>query len=559
VAAVTAIRSIALSFRSVVGRLLRWRLNGLFLAIAIAATLHITIVARSPLIAPDGIGYIRFAHELAVDPISAVRGHAQHPGYPLLVLAMHSVTGRLIAGDAGWETAARLVCGLSGLACVALIWLFVNRVLDLSAANVAAILFAVLPTVRQNAADALGDSSSLMLTLAAIWLVCGSAGRGAWWRLFLAGAASGLAYWVRPEGLAVAAVSAACVLIVPAWRQVLGGGHRAFVGSLMLLAGAVLVALPLIVASGKLTAKLDGKPGWQMIQQSLLRSERLQSTAPERRLQPAAWNSQIIRDPGAPTPWNDPLPSAAVAALVRLGTTLAETLHGILLVPLFLGLPIASRRMAGPAFSVCLMLALAQIGMLLLLYRIGGYIDRRHLLPLIVVLMPSISLGMLAIGHRLTELGRRRSSARWLAPAAVALLLTVLIPRSIGPLHESHLHKLQAARWLRAHGQQGEIVGSNAVEVVYHATVDGGIQPGSVLRKGLSIDADGPLLRNTYLVVELDAHNSPPAWATDIPVEFTSVARIAGDPALRQRDLVIYQRGETVRSAAASDHSGVRH
>jgi hypothetical protein len=557
---VTAIQPIALSFTTAAGRLSRRGLSGLFLAIAIAATLHITIVARSPLIAPDGIGYIRFAQELAVDPGAAIRGHAQHPGYPFLVLAMNFVTRLLIAGDAGWETAARLVCGLSGLACVPLVWLFVKRVHDLSAANVAAVLFAILPTVRQNAADALGDSSSLMLTLAALWLVCGSAGRGTWWRFLLAGVASGFAYWVRPEGLAVAMVSGASVLIVPAWRQTLGGGHRAWIGSLMLLTGALLVVLPLMAVSGKLTAKLDGKPGWRSLHQSILLSEGSQLTAPAQRLHPAlAKNARVIPNPGAPTPWDDPLPSAAAAAVVRFSVSFAETLHAILLVPLFVGLPIAARRMTRPAFSVCLMLALTQIGMLLLLYRIGGYIDRRHLLPLIVVLMPSISLGILAIGHRLTEFGRRWNSARWLAPAAVALLLTVLIPRSIGLLHESHLHKLQAATWLRAHGRQADLVGSNAVEVIYHATIDGGIQPGSVLRNGFPIDFDGPLLRNTYLVVELDAHNSLPAWSTDIPGEFTSVARIVGDPKLRQRDLVIFQRGETVRSAAVFDHSGVRH
>jgi hypothetical protein len=200
------------------------------------------------------------------------------------------------------------------------------------------------------------------------------------------------------------------------------------------------------------------------------------------------------------------------------------------------------------------MLALAQIGLLLLLYGLGGYIDRRHLLPLVAMLMPAVSLGSLAIGRWLASPGLGRHAA-WLAPAVAVCALAVLVPRSVRPLHESHLHKLQAAGWLRDHGQQGDIVGSNAVEVIYHASIDGGVSAGSLLRIGHRIDAEGPLTRNSYLVVELEAENRLPAWSSGIPLEFTPVARIVGDPGLRQRDLVIYQRGAIVQSAALPDPS----
>ena len=529
---------------------------GLIAAVGVAAALHVIASVRSPLIAPDGIGFIQFARELGDDPQAAIRGHAQHPGYPLLILATHAVTGRLVPGDAGWEFAARLACGLAGLTCVALIWLFVRRVVDATAANVAAVVFAVLPTVRQNAADALSDSSQLMLYLGAVCLVCQSASGRSSWRFLLAGGVSGLAFWVRPEGLAVALVSAFCVLIVPAWRVSLGGGRRAVIGSLVMLAGAALVAAPLVIISGKLTGKLAGKPGFQQWQHSAAQPGAATSDPMSQRPPEQGVNDvPVVQMPGAPTPWNDPLPVTAAAAVARLGTALAEVLHGMLLVPVLVGIPIALRRMAGTSFSVCLLLALAQIGLLLLLYRLGGYIDRRHLLPLVAMLIPSISLGSLAIGRWLASLGQRHSNAGWLVPAAAVCVLAVLVPRSIRPLHESHLHKLQAAAWLRENCQTLDVVGSNAAEVVYHASNDGGVRPGSLLRIGHPIDADGPLSRNTYLVVELDAGNRQPAWSSDILAEFTPAARIVGDAGLRQRDLVIYQRGAMVQSSALSDPS----
>lgn len=532
---------------------------GLLIAVGVAAALHVIASVRSPLIAPDGIGFIQCARELGDDPQTAIREHAQHPGFPLLILATHVVTGRLITGDAGWEFAARLACGISGLACVALIWSFVRRVADTKAATVAAAVFAILPTVRQNAADALSDSTHLLLYLGAVCLVCHAASDRSWWRFLLAGGMSGLAFWVRPEGLAVALVSATSVLIVPAWRASLGGGRRAFIGSLGLMTGAALVAAPLVIVSGKVTGKLTGKPGFQQLQHSAAQpgaatSSPLFQRPPE---QPVS-NVPVVQVPDAPTPWNDPLPVTAAAAVARLGTALAEVLHGILLVPLLVGIPIASQRMTGTSFSICLMLALAQIGLLLLLYGLAGYIDRRHLLPLVAMLMPAISLGSLAIGRWLVSVGQRHGNAGWLAPVAAVCALAMLAPRSIRPLHESHLHKLQAARWLREHGHQGDIVGSNAVEVVYHASIDGGVAAGSLLRIGHRIDADGPLLRNTYLVVELDAGNLLPAWSSGVPAEFTPVARIVGDASLRQRDLVIYQRGAVVQRAALSDPSARR-
>ena len=525
----------------------------LIVAVGAALTLHVIAVARSPLIAPDGIGYIQFARELAAAPWTAIREHAQHPGYPLLIRATHAVTGHLISGDAGWELAARLACGISGVACVVMVWLLVRETLNRSAANVAAVVFAVLPTVRQNAADALSDSSHLMLYLLAAWMVCRAATCRSQWRLFLAGIASGLAFWVRPEGLSVSLIGAGCVLVVPGWRIALGGTRRALIGSSAILAGAALVAAPLAWTSAKLTGKLAGKPGWQQLQTPDSPTAGPLADAPAPPLpQPVAGNVTWNLALETPTPWNDPVTTTAVSAVSRLGACLAEVLHGILLAPLLLGIPIVWRRMAWPPFSVCLMLALAHIGMLLLLYALGGYINRRHLLPLIAMLMPSISLGALAIGRWLSALAERRRGARRLTPAAAMLLLTILIPRAIRPLHESHQHKLQAAEWLRAHCEPSDVVGSNAVEVVYHASIDGGVIPGSLLRPGLPINADGPLLANTHLVVALNAENRLPSWTSGIPQQFLPVERIRGNPDLRQRDLVIYRRREIVQSAAES-------
>jgi hypothetical protein len=519
-------------------------------ALALALTLQTITVARSSLTAPDGIGFVQYARELAEAPLPAIREHAQHPGCPLLILAAREVTGRLISGDAAWMAAARLVCGLCGLACVLLVWLITRNVADLATANVAAVLFALLPSVRQNAADALSDPLHLMLYLAAVWLLCTGSRRPSLWRFPAAGAVSGAAFWVRPEGLSVALVAAVCVSALPAWRARLGA-RRALMASGALLLAAGMVVTPYVLISGHLTGKLAAKPGWWQSQPSVEPSVPLHSTSSVLGVSHPAVvaATPMIPIAGDATPWNDPWPSALSAGLARFGVRLAENLNGILLIPLLIGIPLAARRMQTLNFMFFLLLGLSQIGLLLLLYRLGGYIDRRHQFPLLAILMPSIALGALAVREWIaaTRLGPR--GAPWLLAGVSVCTLAVLAPRAVRPLHPSHQHTLTAVAWIQERCRPGDTVGSTAIEVVYHASQDGRMHAGSVLHEGHPLEADGPLLRNTFLVVEFNEQNQLPEWSHWIPPEFTPVKTIHGDRSLRQRDLVIYQRDEIAETA----------
>ncbi|HEX5444424.1 MAG TPA: hypothetical protein VFW87_11365, partial [Pirellulales bacterium] len=58
---------------------LRTRYGGLLAALVVTAAFEAAILARSPIIAKDGIGFIRIAHELADDPTATLRLEDQHP------------------------------------------------------------------------------------------------------------------------------------------------------------------------------------------------------------------------------------------------------------------------------------------------------------------------------------------------------------------------------------------------------------------------------------------------------------------------------------------------
>lgn len=516
-------------------------------ALAVALTLQIITVARSPLTSPDSIGFVQYARQLGETPLSAITEHTQHPGYPLLILAAHEVTGPLITGDA-WMAAARLACGLCGLICVALVWLITRQAADAATANVAAVLFALLPSVRQNAADALSDQPHLMLYLGAVCLVCAAAARRSLWRFLAAGAVSGAAFWVRPEGLSVAVAAALCVSVLPAWRARLGTRRAVMSSGAVLLAAAMMVT-PYVLISGRLTGKLAAKPGWWQPRASVAPPGPLPSKSSVGNVTDKPVAAPIIPLSEDRTPWNDPWPSALLAGICLFVTRLAENFNGILLIPLLIGIPLAARRVQKTTFTFFLLLGLSQVGLLLLLYRLGGYIDRRHQFPLLAILMPPIGMGALAIVEwiRATRLGPR--GAAWALWGLAVCVLAILAPRAVQPLHQSHQHQLAAVAWIHAHGRPGDSVGSTATEVVYHASLDGRLHAGSVLHEGHPIEADGPLLRNTFLVVELNGQNQLPEWSHWIPPEFTPVKTIHGDSRLCQRDIVIYQRGEIVETA----------
>ncbi len=254
-----------------------WPRFWLFLAMVAAAVLELAVAARSPIIAKDGIRFIRIARALEREPRAVIQREDQHPGYPALIGLAHS----LIPRDSGvqtqraWEAAARLPPMVTGVACVGLVWLLARTMFDTRIAAVAALLMVPLPLFRRNASDTLSDTPHLAFYLLAAWLACeGFAGSGSALRravcLVASGLVSGLAFWIRPEGLSVALMAALvaggwwAAGCVAAWRRVAScreqtaaSGQTAYRLAWMVLvsSAAAAVVLPYVALAGKLTSK----------------------------------------------------------------------------------------------------------------------------------------------------------------------------------------------------------------------------------------------------------------------------------------------------------------
>jgi hypothetical protein len=213
------------------------------------------LAAATPVPSEDGVSYFWMAQRFAAGEWRAALSMVFPPGWPLLLAP-------LLACGVAAERAATLLGAASLAACV---WPLVRiaRALHPDAELPAAVLWASSPLLLRVAAE--GYSEPPFLVLMAFGTLAGLRGR------FVAmGVCSGIAFWLRPEGFALAA---SFVLVQPraAWRSLLpaAGGVLAL-ASLRAGAGLGFDALPLVAFHaqrddlpdrGALLANLLAMPG----------------------------------------------------------------------------------------------------------------------------------------------------------------------------------------------------------------------------------------------------------------------------------------------------------
>ena len=415
-------------------------------ALAFAAVIQTVVALRSPAINSDGMSFIRMARELRESPFRAVRENDQHPGYPFLVLVGRGCFGQLAAGDGveGWVAGARVFPWIAGVLSVGVVWVWVRRAFDARIADSAAVVCAVLPLFRDNAADAMSDMPCLLLYVTGAWLLTeGMIRRRAGW-FAGAGLASGLAYWIRPEGLSVAVVGGAmlCLMIVRGRTRRFAGGALA-----ALLVTACATAAPYVMIKGRVTSKKDMR---QLVEDSGGRPAE-------------AARSRIVREASVARAGLTMPRRLARGIWVLLLNFAEDGLRVVFLLPLALGVFWPGARRAGPeARRVMAALAMFHVLLLILLYMVAGYINGRHVMVLSVLSMGWIGSGMSVVGGLLHKgLSFVRPGPSWLGPerltwVVLAAVVLVFLPRSIRPLHRKRIPLVAAGRWAREQTRPGE-------------------------------------------------------------------------------------------------------
>ena len=342
----------------------RFFLNPVMVLIILCLGIGIYKIAMTACVANDSVTFMQFAEDLKTTPAQSIRSYDQHPGYSVLILVsewlckamgfMGTLQERIYAVQA-----VTLISRTITLCFVFKIFCFYGRI---KTALWGTILFVLVPAYADVGSNVLSDWPGLMwMTIALYCCLLGLRHQNLLYFL-TAGAASGLGYWIRPEGAALVAVTGIYTLIY-LFQEKRNKIKMCICFGIMVIA-AGLITSPYMIYKGSLFPKKD-------IGNFRVSCESIGTPSPD-----AAACFQKADILAA-------LPLKPAKAVWRFIERISNVLY-LLTVPL-LGIMIYKmkryRRLPDHEQLVCLFNGLWLL-LLIWLYCNHGYISQRHILPM---------------------------------------------------------------------------------------------------------------------------------------------------------------------------------
>ncbi len=537
-------------------------------AILLLATIVQAILCtRLSTISADGIIFIRIAREFSEAPLETIRTQDQHPGYPAMLLACTRVMRWIGYGDQpeSWMAGGVIVSFVCGLLSVAVVWFFARDLFDSKVANVAAIVFTVLPVPRASAVDAQSDTPHVLFYLLAAWMATTGISSGNSWRLAAAGAASGVAYWIRPEGLEVVLL-ALPFLIWHALRADWSWWRRiAAVGT---LAGtALLVIAPYPILAGKITSKqLPGaKARITQIKKDLASAPKTaQPSTPPAQRSDKPTSASTKRPPPIPAPEAATKPDSsdrrysAAHVLSVLGVAFSAFINSIcqgfkfVFIPFYLlgTAALVWRRLPGIQVAFLSVLGVTHIAVLMGLDVLSGYIAHRHVIPLVALAMPFAALGLWQASSWAARLLRTRPVV--CLAAALGICCAIVMPYTLRQLNREFLPVIEATRWIQSRAEPGSGIVCNSPYVGFYGTLPVAELGPAAPTLDAALAAAPAGAQYDYAVLHVGAHAYRPEWVGQLERSYRPVLELrVSDPTGRPGKVLVFQaRDRRVRHAA---------
>lgn len=454
------------------------RLVSLPAIVGAAAAVRLVCWFRTAAIFNDGPTFIELAQQLQEGLFAEVIAHPYHPLFPAAVAAV-----QFMVGD--WEWAAVAVSIASGCGSVVLLHRFVCDAFDRRTADIAALILAVHPWAVRHSSDVQSDGLYLVAFLAAVSVLWRA------WReqraalAFAAGALSGLAYWVRPEGIGVAMIGMALAsgsVIRRNWSPV-----PTVLWTAALTSGALLVVAPLVAAVGIETGQwvLTQKKSTQAFLGLEERIDIERPTQPPLDPPPGGVRLGLLTEQ-TPRAGSRPNPDAAAqktsnsghgAAILALLDRTFSTYRLDLLI--FLGFGLAAvRGRPGPRAWFVLAFVVSYAILLETLHRNAGYLSRRHVLPPLALTLGYAASGVIPAAQWLVAtagraLGRRPASLRnagyRVVGLGIGIVLLCALPADLARRRENQVALRSAAHWLKERTESVAPVAARRRRVAYYA------------------------------------------------------------------------------------------
>jgi hypothetical protein len=451
--------------------------------------------ARAMSISLDSAIFIRYARQLGGEPappksaeLRLVRGHLasfvvsnlrasisgfdaiefehQHPGYPLALLVVQRVLGPLLSDDPAlqWIRSGQLASLLGGCMLTVGSYFLGRRLLSETAGLAGAVVLATAVPFVQTYCDVLSDIPGLACLVISTLFAARLLEGGNWSDALCCGVFAGVGYLIRPEEVQVAMLATLVLLVRFACGTPDTRSHT-LINMVSILAPILALCAPYVLIKGSiLTKKAHIYGGNAYTPVPIAPSEAEQF---EQKESPTL----ILGDLGLPG-------SAESRAGVMRG--LGEFFFGwsrdlghFLFVPVLVGLASSlgilrkrpSHRLVWGVFLI------NAVSLPLILFRESGYLDRRHVMPTVILTIPWCWPGLIVLGNwtrwlllQLTTWFRRHALLRMVpwAHGAVAprrfaigtLALCVMANCALGamrPLNAQRFGVRRAGDWLRHH------------------------------------------------------------------------------------------------------------
>ncbi len=407
-----------------------------------AGAWRVLSAATLPAISRDGATFCWYARDLGQQGLSYLRTPPaqQHPLFPALILTTQRVARTLGAPDTPltWQRSGQVVCGLAGLAVIALVGLLTIRLVrqlglpldDRRTALLAMLLAAVLPLNVWLSCDVMSGQIHLAFYLAAVcWLVKLDAAPAA----LGCGLSAGLAFLTRQEG-AVPVLAGLVVLVAQRKRT---AGKKLVSRAALLLLGFLVCAAPYWSIVGRFSTKKSLFEGWAE-ETALALPSGPESPGEPLTMLPRASAPALAKLETQDLPWYGLAPHA-LYKLFRAGRVV---------VPLLALFPLINlrKRLFGPTLIGPAACATGHFTLTLALLAHHGYLSTRHMLVPTMLLVPLAAMLLARVLTLLLDLRR---------PVVGALMIAVcvwpLVAYALRTPNAPDRFLVEAAQWLRRH------------------------------------------------------------------------------------------------------------
>ena len=400
-------------------------LAGLCLSIGIYKIVTMACVSN------DSVAFMEFSTSLKKNAGAAIKANDQHPGYPAIILASEKIlslpgfhstlNNRILAAQA-----VTLFCRAVAILFLYHICLFFGNKKEALVISIIAIL---VPMYANIGSDVLSDWPNLMLMAIALYFCLKGLPNNSRVCFLVAGLTSGLAYWIRPEG-----ITFVVVMILYSFIQLIRKKaphiNLCICCGIMIISAATITA-PYMLYKGALFPK---KKVGTLSQMAHAESSAIERTRGNRATSQSSMHTAAL----------SAHPARAVLHFIH---TLFKTL-------LLFSVPLAgitlfkimrfSRLRPHERFLV-LFVGLWLV-LMIWLYTHHGYMSHRHIMPLVVFSFAWLLKGL----HGLCLVfGCRRKHLHRHTGILIAIGIALFFPKLIRPAHADKAIYKQAGLWLK--------------------------------------------------------------------------------------------------------------